>query len=59
MTEPRPGWLNLQIPPLEAWCYPMLWLTPLQKERIESPEFYDLLQHQIQTRYRKLFPAGG
>ena len=57
VTEPRRDWLNLQIPPLEAWSEPLLWLTPWQRDRIESAEFYDLLQQQIQIRYRRLFPS--
>ena len=55
VSEPRRDWLNLQIPPLERWSKPLLWLTPWQRDRIESAEFYDLLQQQIQIRYRMLF----
>jgi hypothetical protein len=51
VRQPRPGWVTLVVPPLEAWEKPLLWLTPPQRERIESPEFYKLLQEQIGRRY--------
>ena len=51
VREPRPGWITLEVPPLEAWHESLLWLTPPQRERIESPEFYKLLQEQIGRRY--------
>jgi hypothetical protein len=57
VSEPRRDWLNLQIPPLETWSEPLLWLTPWQRDRIESAEFYDVLQQQIQIRYRRMFPG--
>jgi hypothetical protein len=51
VRQPRPGWVTLDVPPLEAWEEPLLWLTPPQRERVESPEFYKLLQEQIGRRY--------
>lgn len=55
----RRGWLNIQIPPLEAWSEPLRWLTPSQRERIESEEFYELLQSQIRARYHATLGSGG
>ena len=46
-----PGWVTLEVPPLEAWQERLLWLEHPQRERIESPEFYRLLQEQIGRRY--------
>ncbi len=51
VRQPRVGWVTLEVPPLEAWRQPFLWLTPPQRERIESPEFYKLLQEQVGRRY--------
>ncbi len=51
VRQPRAGWVALEVPPLEAWQEPFLWLTPPQRERIESPEFYKLLQEQVGRRY--------
>ena len=51
VKETRPGWLSLDLPPLEAWAESMKWLTPAQRERIESPKFYQLLQREVTRRY--------
>ena len=51
VRQPRAGWVTLEVPPLEAWQEPFLWLTPPQRERIESPEFYKLLQEHVGRRY--------
>ena len=51
VREARPGWLTLDVPPLEHWSEPMRWLTPEQKTRIESAEFYELLQRQVACRF--------
>ena len=59
VQEARRGWLNIQIPPLEAWSEPLRWLTPSQRERIESEEFYELLQSQIRARYHATLGSGG
>ena len=56
VSQPRRGWLNLEIPPLEDWAEALLWLTPAQRERIESADFFDLLRDQIQARYQTHFP---
>ncbi|MBT5020178.1 hypothetical protein OAF98_04620 [Planctomicrobium sp.] len=55
--EIRPGWISLDIPPLENWTEPFRRLTPQQRERIESPEFYELLQREIPIRLQSL-PDG-
>ncbi len=49
--EPRPGWVTLEVPPLERWETPLCALTAAQRARIESPEFYHLLQQHIGRRY--------
>lgn len=55
--EIRQGWVSLEVPPLEKWAEPFRWLTPQQRERIESPEFYELLQREIPRRLQSL-PDG-
>ncbi len=54
MVVPLSGWVTLDIPPLEAWEKPIRWLTPPQRERIEFPEFYRLLQPEVTRRYLAL-----
>jgi integrase/recombinase XerD len=58
VREPRPGWVTMEIPPLETWEKGLRWLTPPQRERIESPEFYRLIQEQATRRYLA-FKAKG
>ena len=51
LSEPRPGWLALEVPPLESWQPALAQLTAAQRERITSPEFYDLLHRELSRRY--------
>ena len=55
--EARPGWITLEIPPLEKWEEPMRWLTRPQRERIQEASFFELLQSEIPIRFQQLaFP---
>ncbi len=58
VREPRPGWTTLEIPPLEKWEKPMRWLLPEQRERIQSPEFFQLLQTHVTRKYLGLARAA-
>ena len=51
VREMRPGWLNVQVPPMESWADPMRRLTHEQRERLETPEFYELLQRELSGRF--------
>ena len=51
VKESRPGWLSLDLPALEMWEEPLKRLSVQQRERIESPEFYQLLQREVTRRY--------
>ena len=51
VREPRPGWVTLEVPPLEAWEEPLRWLTREERERVESPEFYQTLQEHLTRKY--------
>ena len=51
VQEARPGWLSMDLPPQEAWQEPLRCLTATQRERIESPDFYELLRQQIGQRF--------
>jgi hypothetical protein len=48
----------MEVPPLEKWEQPMRWLTPEQRERIQSPEFYQLLQTHVTRKYLALAHAA-
>lgn len=57
--EVRPGWVTMEIPPLEQWEDSLRWLTPTERERIESPEFFQMLQREIPNRLQKLPPPAA
>ena len=59
VREPRPGWVTLEVPPLEVWEKPLRWLSREQRERVESPEFFKLLEEQIARRYLALVNRSG
>jgi len=51
VSEARPGWVTLQLPPQERWQGSLSRLTAAQRERIESAEFYQKLQFHITRRF--------
>jgi hypothetical protein len=51
VKESRPGWLSLDLPPLEVWAEPLKQLSVPQRKRVETPEFYLLLQREVTRRY--------
>jgi len=51
VREARPGWVTLELPPSERWEEPLRWLTRQEHDRLESPEFYALLQRHATSRY--------
>lgn len=59
VREPRPGWVTLQVPPLETWENRLRWLLPEQRERVETPEFFQLVQEHVTRRYLALKPKTG
>lgn len=52
--EVRPGWITLEIPPLERWEESLKWLSRRQRERIEESRFFALLQREIPRRLLSL-----
>jgi hypothetical protein len=55
--EVRPGYVTLEIPPLERWSEPLGWLTRPQRERFVESEFYEMLQREISARLCQLPPT--
>ena len=45
-TEVRSGWITLTVPAYEQWDETLRWLARSQRDRIESPEFFELLQRE-------------
>ncbi len=54
VQEARPGWITLEIPPIEAWEELLSVLSSARRERIESPEFYETLQRHIGRQFLAL-----
>ena len=54
VTEVRTGWYNLEIPPLEKWESSLSQLTAVEREKMESPEFFRMLQTEIPRRLAAL-----
>ena len=51
VREARPGWVTLDLPPWERWEESLRPLSRQEHERLESPDFYTLLQRHATTRY--------
>lgn len=54
LRESRPGWIALDLPPLEEWQSVLNELTLQQRDRIQEPAFYDLLHKELSRRYLSL-----
>lgn len=50
VSQPRLGWMNLEIPPTEAWLHPLSQLSAAQRSRLEDASFYELLRQQVARR---------
>lgn len=50
VSEPRTGWITLHIPAQETWQQQLDRLPQTQRQRIEAPEFYEMLQHEVARR---------
>ncbi|MDH3582868.1 MAG: site-specific integrase [Phycisphaerae bacterium] len=46
----RPGWVGIELPPLEAWEQQLARLPQEQRRRIESPPFYELVRNHVARR---------
>jgi hypothetical protein len=57
VREARPGWVTLDLPPLEEWESALQLLPVRHRERIEAPTFFELLQRELPRRLLAL-PSG-
>ena len=51
LREARPGWISMELPRHEIWEEALSRLTSEQRERIDSPEFFDYLRVELGTRF--------
>ena len=57
LCEARRGWVTIELPPLENWESTLRRLPAAHRERIEEPEFFEMLQRELPRRLLAL-PAG-
>lgn len=53
------NWIEIQLPVVDQWSEPLSRLPRAQRQRIQSPEFYDQLHRQITQRFVKLLPPSS
>jgi integrase/recombinase XerD len=49
--EARPGWISMVLPQQEVWESALRSLPSVQRERIESPAFFDYLRVELGARF--------
>lgn len=54
VREQRPGWLTIDVPRIESWMQQRRQLTEVQRERMDSAEFYELPRQRITCRVMAL-----
>jgi len=57
VCEPRPGWINLQVPAIEVWQPALSRLPHVQPQRIQQVEVFVLPQREVAKRLPK--PESG
>ena len=51
LRESRPGWVAMDLPPLEFWEPSLRWLSPEQRLRIESIEFLESIRMMLGRKF--------
>ena len=54
VREGRPGWITLDLPPQEDWTAQSQRLSPEQRERMDTAQFYETLRNHITNRFLAL-----
>ena len=54
LTQPRPGWIAVELPAAEHWEPQLRRLDQATRARVESPEFYQLIQRELSSRFLKM-----
>lgn len=57
VSQPQPGWMNLQIPTTEIWAHPLSQLSAAQRRRFEDASFFELLRNQVAKQLSRLPPS--
>jgi integrase/recombinase XerD len=56
LHEARPGWISMELPRQEVWAAALRCLPAEQRERVESPAFFDYLRVELGARFLR---GGG
>ncbi|MCK6549220.1 tyrosine-type recombinase/integrase [Myxococcota bacterium] len=56
LREPHPGWVLLDLPPMETWKSTLATLTDAQRTRITDPTFFQFLQQHLTRRFLEAHP---
>jgi integrase/recombinase XerD len=51
VREARPGWVAMELPTEDAWSESLAWLSATQRERVTSPEFYEMLRRVLGQKF--------
>lgn len=54
IREARPGWIAMDLPPVECWENSLRQLPRAQRERIESPPFLEYLRQILAARFGRI-----
>lgn len=58
LTEPRPGWVMMEIPPREEWSTELKKLSARGQMKVESVEFYERVRTHLIRRYLAVSAAS-
>jgi len=59
VVEPRAGWVTLEVPPLEDWNSELQKLSPQDRLKVESANFYEELRVRVTRRFLALRSQRG
>lgn len=54
VSQPQPGWMNLQIPPTESWAQSLSQIPAGQRRRFEDASFFEVLRNQVAKKLSQL-----
>jgi integrase/recombinase XerD len=59
VQEPQPGWITIDVPPMERWREELMTLSEEQRSRIFDPSFFQFLQSALTRRFLEMREPGA
>ncbi len=59
VRESRPGWVAVDLPTAGAWEQRLEWLSKAQRDRMDSPSFYEYLRNILGRKFLALSEPGA